>query len=113
MAQNQLHSQPIRIDRAEWERIKRSANSGLDSIPVDLTNSASRKARSDERVKNWGNTLAASRKKKLEHRKRKEEEAEAARVAVDEEEARIRAQLRKEAIDRANGFVRSPVRRPG
>lgn len=104
MAQNQ-HAQPVRIQRSEWERIKRSANSGLDSAVFDATHSASRKARSEERVKGWNNTLAASRKLKLEHRMRKEQEAERARQEIDAEEEQIRVKLRKQAIDRANKLV--------
>lgn len=102
MSHNQ---QPIRMQRSEWERIKQSASSGLDSVPVDGTGAASRKARSEERVKSWSNTLAASRQLKLEHRLRKERDAEAARVRVDQEEEEIRNKLRKEAIDRANKLV--------
>lgn len=104
MAHNQ-QQQPLRIERSEWERIKRRANASSEASTSRSPAVQARLNKSQARVQNWGNTLAASRQQKLDHRRRQEEEAEARRVAVDEEEEQIRAQLRKEAIDRATQLM--------
>ncbi|XP_071491246.1 cilia- and flagella- associated protein 210-like [Diadema antillarum] len=54
-----------------------------------------------EIVKNWSNTIAGQRLKKLEARKIREEKEEAERVQIDIEEAKYQAQKRKEAIEKA------------
>eukprot|EP00750_Incisomonas_marina_P031669 INCI8273.3.p1 GENE.INCI8273.3~~INCI8273.3.p1 ORF type:complete len:470 (+),score=149.55 INCI8273.3:194-1603(+) len=104
MASNQ-QQQPLRIERSEWERIKRRANAASEASTSRSPAVQARLNKSQARVQNWGNTLAASRQQKLEHRRRQEEEAEARRVAVDEEEEQIRAKLRKQAIDRATQLM--------
>lgn len=101
MAQNQA----IRIERSEWERIKSYANATPASASAHSPGVRARLDASKSRVKHWGNTLAATRQQKLDHRRRKEEEEEARRVAIDEQEERIRAKLRKEAIDRATRLM--------
>lgn len=93
----------ITLDRKEWERIKHCANSGLDASPH--TDTKSRLAKSQNRVKSWGNTLAASRQQKLAHRKRKEEEAERRRCLLDQQEERIRNSQRQQAIARATKMI--------
>ncbi|XP_033639467.1 coiled-coil domain-containing protein 173-like isoform X1 [Asterias rubens] len=57
--------------------------------------------RSKEMVKNWSNTIAGQRLKKLEARAIREEKEEAERVQVDIGEAKFQAQRRKEAIEKA------------
>ncbi|XP_038057279.1 coiled-coil domain-containing protein 173-like [Patiria miniata] len=59
------------------------------------------KKRSQDMVKNWSNTIAGQRLKKLEARAIREEKEEAERVQVDIEEAKYQAQCRKEAIEKA------------
>ena len=103
MAQNQA---PLRIERSEWERILARANAGNGNDNAATSPAVRRRLEaSSKRVQNWGNTLAATRQQKLDHRRRKEEEEEAKRVAIDEEEERIRAKLRKQSIDRATKLM--------
>ncbi|XP_022099019.1 coiled-coil domain-containing protein 173-like [Acanthaster planci] len=59
------------------------------------------KKQSQEMVKNWSNTIAGQRLKKLEARAIREEKEEAERVQIDIEEAKFQAQRRKEAIEKA------------
>ncbi|XP_071960010.1 cilia- and flagella- associated protein 210-like [Antedon mediterranea] len=57
--------------------------------------------RSTEMVKNWSNTIAGQRLKKLEARKIREEKEEEERVQIDIEEGKFQAEKRKEAIEKA------------
>ncbi|XP_033106191.1 coiled-coil domain-containing protein 173-like [Anneissia japonica] len=57
--------------------------------------------RSKDMVKNWSNTIAGQRLKKLEARKIREEKEEKERVQIDIEEAKFQAEKRKEAIEKA------------
>merc|ERR1712243_499756 len=52
-------------------------------------------------VKHWNNTNEGIRLKKLQARKLREEKEEEERKKVDIEEAKLQAQKRKEAIERA------------
>ncbi|XP_077978349.1 cilia- and flagella- associated protein 210-like [Glandiceps talaboti] len=58
-------------------------------------------ARSKDVVKNWSNTIAGQRLKKLEARKIREEKDEEEKVQIDIEEAKFQAEKRKEAIQKA------------
>ncbi|XP_062566128.1 cilia- and flagella- associated protein 210-like [Saccostrea cucullata] len=60
-----------------------------------------RKQMSKEMVKNWGNTIAGTRTRKLEARKLREQKEEEEKRAIDLEEAKYQAEKRKEAIEKA------------
>ncbi|XP_078572432.1 cilia- and flagella- associated protein 210-like [Branchiostoma floridae x Branchiostoma japonicum] len=58
-------------------------------------------SRSKDVVKNWANTIAGQRQKRLEARKIREDNEEAERVQVDIEEAKYQAEQRRKAIEKA------------
>ncbi|XP_066302151.1 cilia- and flagella- associated protein 210-like [Branchiostoma lanceolatum] len=58
-------------------------------------------SRSKDVVKNWANTIAGQRQKRLEARKIREDHEEAERVQVDIEEAKYQAEQRRKAIEKA------------
>ena len=64
-----------------------------------------KKQLSDARKEGWKDTLAAKRRERLLWKTRKEEEDEERRRAQDREEANLRAQQRKETIERANELI--------
>lgn len=64
-----------------------------------------RKQLSDARKEGWKDTLAAKRKERLLWKTRKEEADEERRQALDREEANLRAQKRRETIEKANELI--------
>ena len=60
---------------------------------------------SNERVKNWPNTLEALRKKKESYTREREELEEIKRQEIDRQEAELRRKTRLDAIDRANSLI--------
>ena len=64
-----------------------------------------KKLLSNARKQGWKDTLEAKRKDRLLWKTRKEEEDEERRRAQDREEANLRAQQRKETIERANELI--------
>lgn len=56
---------------------------------------------SQEKVRNWTNTVYGQRQKKLEARRQREEEEEEERKKIDVEEAKYQAEQRRVAIERA------------
>lgn len=56
---------------------------------------------SQEKIKNWTNTVFGQRQKKLEARRQREEQEEEERKLLDVEEAKFQAEQRREAIERA------------
>lgn len=61
--------------------------------------------KSQNRYKNWGNTLEAQRNKKLLDRKKKEEEVEAQQKILDRQEAVYQDEKRRACIERANRML--------
>lgn len=59
------------------------------------------KQQSKDLVKNWSNTIAGQRLKKLEARKIREAKEEEEKIQIDIEEAKFQAARRKEAIEQA------------
>ncbi|XP_065053618.1 cilia- and flagella- associated protein 210-like [Rhopilema esculentum] len=92
------------IQPKDWKRIQ-------DNLSRYNKEAEEAKIRRDERerlhetsksmVKNWDNTNEGIRQKKLHARKLKEEKEEEERVKLDIEEAKLQAEKRKEAIERA------------
>lgn len=60
------------------------------------------KAKSDARVKNWGNTIDALRLKKEKAREERIQQEELERQKIDAEEAEIQAEYRRQQIAKAN-----------
>eukprot|EP01006_Ploeotia_vitrea_P019374 TRINITY_DN51562_c0_g1_i1.p1 TRINITY_DN51562_c0_g1~~TRINITY_DN51562_c0_g1_i1.p1 ORF type:complete len:382 (-),score=61.70 TRINITY_DN51562_c0_g1_i1:276-1421(-) len=97
-------SSAIVMNREEIERMKRSV------LPpeIDQTKEIARKerkAKSEDKLKHWPNTLEALRKKKESFMKDKEDRLEAARQEVDLQEAELRRAQRLESIKRANQLL--------
>lgn len=92
------------VSRDELERMKASILPPAVDRARDLKK-AHLKQLSNEKMKNWPNTLEALRKKKESFLKEKEELAEQKRREIDQEEAEIRKQTRLAAIERANKLL--------
>ena len=60
---------------------------------------------SAERAGKWGNTIAAQRRAKEQAKKKRLESEEMEKRKLDEDEARIQAQLRRDAIERAQRML--------
>lgn len=94
------------LSRSEIERI-RSSVSDINSRCNASNNGSSASRReelrrlSQERQKNWPNTLEALRKKKENWKKEKLEREEAERRKIDEEEAKLREEQRRITIEKA------------
>lgn len=77
--------------------------------PVENKNAQDKKERlkkmSDDRMKNWPNTLEAMRKKKENYIKDKEDKAELKRQEIDREEASLKRQERLVTIKKANDLL--------
>ncbi|XP_046568387.1 coiled-coil domain-containing protein 173-like [Haliotis rubra] len=92
------------LSKTDWERIQRELNRRQieeDRIRRITEEREEQRNRSKEMVKNWGNTIAGQRQRKLEARKIRERREEEERVKVDLEEAQYQAAQRKEAIEKA------------
>ena len=90
------------LTQSEIDRIKASVQP-----PTEVVNNrkAELKKKSEERLKNWPNTLEALRKKKESFLKDREEAAELVRQQIDIEEAEKRRLDRLEAIKKANDLI--------
>ncbi|XP_072541167.1 cilia- and flagella- associated protein 210 [Salminus brasiliensis] len=92
------------LPRSEWLRLQDSLNQ-VNKHKESLIEAAKQREamhmRSKEVVKNWTNTIAGQRQKKLEAKKIREEIEEEERKRIDIEEAKFQQQKRKEAIERA------------
>eukprot|EP01051_Picozoa_sp_SAG22_P006220 SAG22_NODE_400_length_11089_cov_6.934668_5_plen_469_part_00 len=62
-------------------------------------------AASADRASRWGNTIAAQRRAKEQAKKKRLENEEMEKRKLDEDEARIQAQLRRDAIERAQRML--------
>eukprot|EP00079_Xenopus_tropicalis_P010103 XP_002934659.2 PREDICTED: coiled-coil domain-containing protein 173 [Xenopus tropicalis] len=90
--------------KAEWERIVSNTNSLEQEARQIYEEKKEREAlhlHSKEVVKNWTNTIAGLRQKRLESKKLREEKEEEEKRLIDLEEAKFQEQKRKEAIEKA------------
>ncbi|CAH1789509.1 unnamed protein product [Owenia fusiformis] len=88
----------------DWQRIQNSLNRNVieeQRIAKLREEREALRQRSKDTVKNWGNTIAGQRQRKLEARKIREEKEEEERKQIDLEEATFQSQKRKEAIEKA------------
>lgn len=88
----------------DWQRIQNSLtkyNQAAEKAEQQKRDRENLRAASKELVKQWENTIEGQRLKKLQARKLREEQEEEERKKIDIEEAKIQAQKRKEAIERA------------
>uniref|UniRef100_H3AZQ0 Cilia and flagella associated protein 210 n=1 Tax=Latimeria chalumnae TaxID=7897 RepID=H3AZQ0_LATCH len=98
-----LHQVTI-IPRAEWERIQDNLNHVNREAELLCKQKQEKEAlylQSKEVVKNWSNTIAGQRQKKLEARKIRDKKEEEKRREIDIEEAKYQAEKRREAIEKA------------
>ncbi|XP_030642515.1 coiled-coil domain-containing protein 173 [Chanos chanos] len=106
-------SQPIQLPdlrqvtvlpRAEWLRIQdnlKKVNQYNESLIEASKRREALHLRSKEVVKNWSNTIAGQRQRKLKAKKIREEIEEEQRKQIDIEEAEYQEQRRKKAIEKA------------
>ena len=98
---------PTILSSRELQRIRQSVNpedpNTLQSLKA--AKRAQLKKLSNDRLKNWPNTLEALRKKKESYMKDKAEKEENERREVDRQEAEIRKQTRMTTIKRANDLL--------
>ncbi|KAM8946851.1 cilia- and flagella- associated protein 210-like [Pelodytes ibericus] len=92
------------LSKADWERIVTSTSTMEKEARQLYEQRKEREAmhlRSKEIVKNWTNTIAGLRQKKLQSKKLFKEQEEEAKRKIDIEEAKFQAEKRKEAIEQA------------
>lgn len=92
------------LSKTDWQRIEQELN--RKQIQDDLVRKIredreEQKRKSKDIIKNWGNTIAGQRSRKLEARKLREAKEEEEKKQVDVEEAMFQATQRKEAIEKA------------
>jgi len=91
------------ITRAELERMRRYTR------PEEPTQAENRQRRlkelSDAKVRNWPNTLEATRRKKESWKQERLAKEEAARKVIDAEEAELFNKSRRAALERAKTIV--------
>ncbi|CAL1540031.1 unnamed protein product [Lymnaea stagnalis] len=92
------------LTKQDWDRIEQELN--RKQIQDEMVHKIreerdEQKKRSKELIKNWANTLAGQRQRKLEARNIREEKEEDERKQIDIEEAKYQAQQRREAIEKA------------
>jgi len=92
------------FSKAEIDRMKASVLPSTENIS-SLLRKADLKQKSENRLKNWPNTLDALRKKKESFLKDREEQDEQRRQEIDKEEAAIRGAARTESIRKANELL--------
>jgi hypothetical protein len=92
------------MTKAELARIKQSI-APLKEDHSRVERRKELKAKSEERLKHWPNTLEALRMKKESFLKDREGDDETRRQEVDREEAEIRRNSRLEAIRKANDLI--------
>lgn len=92
------------MSRTELDRMKRSVLPPTENFAREQK-AAHLKKLSNERVKNWPNTLEALRHKKESYLKEKEEIEEKKRQEIDREEAELRRKTRLDSIERANNLL--------
>ncbi|XP_014662827.1 PREDICTED: coiled-coil domain-containing protein 173-like [Priapulus caudatus] len=101
---NQRLSQSYTFPVADWQRIQESLSKPTRDADLSEINRSEREAlrnMSKNMVKNWTNTIAGLRQKKLEARTIREQKDEEERRQIDIKEAKYQAEKRKVAIDKA------------
>lgn len=92
------------LSNKELERIKASILPPVEDRQA-YDKKKELKKKSEDRLKNWPNTLEALRLKKENFLKEREERAELERQEIDRQEAEIRRTMRLESISRANELL--------
>ena len=95
----QVATKPLCISGSEMERL-RAYTRPPPKKEEDRRRDELKKL-SDDRVKNWPNTLAASRRKKEQWKEIRAKEEEAARITIDKEERAIQQATAKKALAKA------------
>lgn len=94
----------VTLSRDELAKMRASVQPpGVNTSKQDLARR--RKEMSDDKLKNWPNTLEALRVKKESYMKDKEDILEAERQQIDLQEAELRREQRLSAIKRANELL--------
>nr|XP_019945440.1 PREDICTED: coiled-coil domain-containing protein 173-like [Paralichthys olivaceus] len=92
------------VNKAEWQRIQNEVHQvdrDKDSMKEAENQRKALHLRSKQMVKEWPNTIASQRQKKLEAKKIREQIEEEKRKQMDKEEAEYREQQRKEIVEKA------------
>ncbi|XP_002739203.1 cilia- and flagella- associated protein 210-like [Saccoglossus kowalevskii] len=92
------------LSKTDWQRIQDQLSKSSreeQRMRAQREQELALHERSKEVVKNWSNTIAGQRLKKLEARKIREEKEEEEKVQLDIEEAKFQSEKRKIAIDKA------------
>ncbi|KAG8432412.1 hypothetical protein GDO86_016891 [Hymenochirus boettgeri] len=92
------------LPKAEWERMVNSTKALEIESERIFEQRQEREAlhlRSKEVVKNWTNTIAGARQKRLESKKLREEKEEEEKKQIDLEEAKFQEEKRREVIEKA------------
>merc|ERR1712154_519929 len=92
------------LSKHDWERIEQELNRKQiqdEMVRKIREDREEQKRKSKDIIKNWGNTIAGQRQRKLEARRIREEKEEEERKQIDLEEAKFQAAQRKEAIEKA------------
>lgn len=92
------------LPQREWTRIQNNLNSRtkeLERLRAIKKEQEDLHNQSINVIKNWSNTIAGQRQKKLEARKIREEKEEEERKKIDIEEAKFQAKKRQAAIEKA------------
>ncbi|XP_019945440.2 cilia- and flagella- associated protein 210 isoform X2 [Paralichthys olivaceus] len=92
------------VNKAEWQRIQNEVHQvdrDKDSMKEVENQRKALHLRSKQMVKEWPNTIASQRQKKLEAKKIREQIEEEKRKQMDQEEAEYREQQRKEIVEKA------------
>ncbi|KAM3608411.1 uncharacterized protein V6R79_024665 [Siganus canaliculatus] len=92
------------LNKAQWQRIQDKVNRVDKDKEVMRETVRQREAlqlKSKEVVKQWPNTIASQRQKKLEAKKIREENEEEKKRQIDEEEAKYQEQKQQEAVAKA------------
>jgi hypothetical protein len=91
----------------DLERMKMSAATSVHEVTPNEWNDQKKylQKMSAERAGKWGNTIAAQRRAKEQAKKNRLESQEMEKRVLDQEEAQIQAQLRQDAIERAQRML--------
>ncbi|KAM9305227.1 cilia- and flagella- associated protein 210 [Gastrophryne carolinensis] len=92
------------LPKADWERMVNYRNALQDEATRLQEEKEEREAlhlRSQEVVKNWTNTIAGLRQKRLKAKQLREEKEEEEKKKIDLEEAQYQAEKRRQAIEKA------------
>lgn len=96
----------IEITKADLQRMRGSPPN--DRRARFLKEKLSLKALSDERAQRWPNTIKALHEKRIRAKKEELEKLERERLELDASEAKLKAERRREMIERANKMLLLP-----